>query len=87
MSEADYGRFNVTGEERDRYVFKVPGLRNVALTAPYFHDGSVDDLHEAVKVMMKYQLGRVPGDKDIDLIVLFLKTLTGEYKGKPLPDK
>lgn len=85
--EADYGRFNVTGEERDRYVFKVPGLRNVALTAPYFHDGSIDDLHEAVKVMMKYQLGQVPVDKDIDLIVLFLKTLTGEYKGKPLLDK
>ena len=65
----------------------MPGLRNIALTAPYFHDGSVDDLHEAVEVMMKYQLGQVPFDKDVDLIVLFLKTLTGEYKGKPLLDK
>ncbi len=84
VKKADYGHFNITNEERDRYVFKVPGLRNVALTAPYFHDGSADDLHSAVTVMMKYQLGIAPGDKDVELIVLFLNTLTGEYRGQPL---
>ncbi|MGH8347140.1 MAG: cytochrome-c peroxidase [Pseudomonas sp.] len=83
-TEADLGRFNVTGEEEDRNVFKVPSLRNVALTAPYFHDGSEQTLEGAVAVMFKYQLGRIPSEKDKDLLVKFLKTLTGEWEGKPL---
>lgn len=87
VKKADYGRFNATRDERDCYVFKVPSLRNVALTAPYLQDGSVDDLQEAVQVMMKYQLGQVPDDKDIELIVIFLNTLTGEYRGKSLQNK
>ncbi|MEO1444469.1 MAG: cytochrome-c peroxidase, partial [Chloroflexota bacterium] len=55
---ADLGRYNTTGREEDRHVFKVPGLRNVALTAPYFHDGTAENLHEAVRTMGYYQLGR-----------------------------
>ncbi|WP_416770398.1 cytochrome-c peroxidase [Pseudomonas sp. RHF3.3-3] len=80
---ADDGRFLVTGDEDDRHVFKVPSLRNVALTAPYFHDSSAKTLEEAVDVMFTYQLGRIPSAEDKRLIVLFLKTLTGEQGGKP----
>jgi cytochrome c peroxidase len=54
---SDMGRFNVTGREEDRYSFKVPTLRNIARTAPYFHDGSVGDLDQAVEAMARYQLG------------------------------
>lgn len=84
VTKADLGRFNVTGDERDRYVFKVPSLRNVVLTNPYFHDGSAATLEEAIKVMAKYQLGRQLPQTDIALIIKFLNTLTGEYEGKPL---
>jgi cytochrome c peroxidase len=77
----DYGRFNFTKRESDRYVFKVPSLRNVALTAPYFHDGSAATLEEAVAVMFKYQLGRTAPQQDTALIVKFLGTLTGELRG------
>lgn len=84
ITKADYGRFNVTGKEEDRYVFKVPSLRNVARTAPYFHDGSTERLETAVAVMGKYQLGQPLSPEDISQIVQFLKTLTGEYGGKPL---
>jgi cytochrome c peroxidase len=84
FTKADYGRFNVTGKEEDRYVFKVPSLRNVARTAPYFHDGSTERLETAVAVMGKYQLGQPLSSEDISQIVKFLKTLTGEYGGQPL---
>ncbi|WP_434561491.1 cytochrome B6 [Pseudomonas sp. Z5-35] len=83
-TRADEGRFNVTGDEADRQVFKVPSLRNVAVTAPYFHDGSAPTLERAVEVMFKYQLGREPLKNDTTLIVEFLRTLTGESEGKPL---
>ena len=84
ITAADEGRFNVTGDEGDRHVFKVPGLRNVALTAPYFHNGSTETLEAAIVIMGNYQLGRQLSSEDINLMVEFLKTLTGEYKGKPL---
>ncbi|MCF7532969.1 cytochrome-c peroxidase [Pseudomonas petrae] len=84
VTEADLGRYRVTGDEDDRYVFKVPSLRNVAVTAPYFHDASAATLADAVDVMFKYQLGRLPSEEDKRLIVLFLKTLTGQWQGKPL---
>lgn len=74
----DEGRFRVTREARDRHVFKVPSLRNVALTAPYFHDGSAATLDEAVDVMFRYQLGRSAPPEDRALIVRFLNSLTGE---------
>lgn len=82
--ESDLGRYLLTQDEEDRHVFKVPSLRNVAVTAPYFHDASAKTLQEAVDVMFKYQLGRTPSQEDKDLIVQFLKTLTGEWAGKPL---
>ena len=81
ITTADYGRFNVTGKEEDRFAFKVPTLRNVELTSPYFHDGSATSLDQAVKVMVKYQLGREIPQEDIDSIIEFLTTLTGEIKG------
>lgn len=84
MAEADLGRYNVTRVEADKHTFKVPTLRNVALTAPYFHDGSVATLPEAVDVMFRFQLGRPASAQDKELIVKFLYTLTGEYKGRSL---
>lgn len=72
------GRYNVTHDEEDKYYFKVPSLRNVALTAPYFHDGRAKTLLEAVKTMSFYQLSRHMSNDDLDAIVAFLKTLTGE---------
>jgi cytochrome c peroxidase len=83
-TKADWGRFNVTGDEADRYVFKVPSLRNVALTPPYFHDGSAKQLEDAVTTMSRYQLGHLLMTTERDAIVKFLKTLSGEYKGKVL---
>jgi cytochrome c peroxidase len=84
VSKADFGRFNVTGSEADKFVFKVPSLRNVALTPPYFHDGSAKQLEDAVTIMSVYQLGRPLTISERDAIVKFLKTLSGEYKGKTL---
>lgn len=84
MVLADLGRYNVTGKEADKHVFKVPSLRNVALTAPYFHDGSARTLGEALDVMFKYQLGRSAPRQDKEHIIKFLHTLTGEYRGKRL---
>ncbi len=84
-TKADLGRFNVTGKEQDRYVFRVPSLRLAALTAPYFHDGSVKSLPAAIKIMAKYQLGRIISEQDIMYIEAFIKTLPGKYKGKSLP--
>ncbi len=79
ITRADMGRFNVTGREEDRHMFRVPSLRNVALTAPYFHDGSRGSLEQAVQAMAEFQLGRTISDTDVALIVGFLNTLTGEY--------
>ncbi len=84
MTEADLGRFNVTGREEDRHMFKVASLRNVALTPPYFHDGTARRLPDAVRVMAKYNLGRTLSDEQAGQIVAFLGTLTGEYQGEPL---
>ncbi len=84
ITKSDLGRFNVTGEELDKYVFRVPILRNIALTAPYFHDGSANTLEKAVVIMSGYMLGRDMPPNDVKRIVQFLNTLTGEYKGSPL---
>jgi cytochrome c peroxidase len=77
VTEADKGRFGITGRPEDMHVFKVPSLRNVALTAPYFHDGSAATLEEAVDIMFKYQLGRAAPPEDRASIVGFLRTLSG----------
>ncbi|MDR2164084.1 MAG: cytochrome-c peroxidase [Zoogloeaceae bacterium] len=77
-TSADMGRFNVTGREEDRHVFKVPSLRNITLTAPYFHDASAVSLHEAVSSMGYYQLGVDLPQEDVQAIVIFLYALTGD---------
>ncbi len=75
--EVDKGRFNVTKDSADLYVFKVPTLRNVAMTAPFFHDGSVATLPEAVRVMGTVQVGADLSDDETKAIVAFLGSLTG----------
>ena len=74
----DKGRADVTKDPADLYVFRVASLRNVAMTPPYFHDGSVATLPEAVKVMARVQLGVTLSDADTRDIVAFLGSLTGE---------
>lgn len=78
LTPADLGLAEVTKKTKDFYVFRVPSLRNVAMTYPYYHDGSVKSLDEAVSLMGKYQLGVEIPDKDIKDIVEFLKTLTSK---------
>jgi cytochrome c peroxidase len=80
----DYGRYTRTGDEADREVFRVPSLRNVAITAPYFHDGRAPTLPLAVATMAQVQLGRRVADQDVQSIVAFLKTLTGRFQGREL---
>jgi len=65
-------------------VFRVPSLRLAPLTAPYFHDGSAATLRDAVRIMIKYQVGRTASEHDEQLIIEFLHSLVGEYKGKRL---
>ena len=84
--ETDLGRYLVTGRESDRHVFKVPSLRNVAMTAPYFHNASAKTLEEAVDVMFKYQLGRTAPADDKAVIVRFLHTLNGKVPRHALPE-
>ncbi len=72
------GRYEVTKNEADKYYFKVPSLRNIALTAPYLHDGRYDKLEEVVKFMARYQLGRTVSQDEVDKIVSFLNSLSGE---------
>lgn len=78
LSRADLGRYNVTHNEEERYEFRVPSLRNVALTAPYFHDASAETLDDAVATMARYQLGVSLKRDEIRHLVRFLNTLTGE---------
>jgi cytochrome c peroxidase len=97
LPKEDKGRFAVTKTASDEYVFKVPSLRNIELTPPYFHSGQVWELKQAVAIMGASQLGIDLSDKDIAAIVTFLKTLTGDQprvqypilpphtKGTPLP--
>jgi cytochrome c peroxidase len=75
--EIDVGRYAVTNKEQDRYVFKVPMLRNVEMTSPYFHDGSVSELADAVRIMAQLQLGVTLDDDSAASIVTFLQSLTG----------
>jgi cytochrome c peroxidase len=76
---ADMGRFAITGNEWDKRVFKVPSLRLAVLTPPYFHDGSVSTLREAIDIMTEFQLGRQVPEEHKDAIIEFLKTLPGEW--------
>lgn len=81
----DPGRYTVTGSEEDKYVFKVPSLRNVTRTAPYFHDGSAATLEEAIDIMFKYQLGRPGSAEDKALIAQFLATLDAQPQAGARP--
>jgi len=74
----DYGLYHITKKEEDRYYFKVPTLRNIEQTAPYFHNGLTSTLKDAVKKMSFYQIGYELTDKEITDITKFLKTLTGK---------
>lgn len=84
LTNEDNGRFKETQIERDRHRFKVPGLRNVEHTWPYYHDGTRETLEEAVRDMGIYQSGVELTSAEVDQITAFLKTLTGEYQGKLL---
>jgi cytochrome c peroxidase len=81
----DPGRIAITGKEEDRHVFRVPMLRNIAKTAPYFHDGAVADLTQAVRVMADVQLGRQLDPTQLAEIVAFLESLTGEVPAHYAP--
>ncbi len=86
----DFGAYQVSGEPDDQFVFRVSPLRNVALTAPYFHNGSILELDEAVRIMGKAQLGFTISEQDISDMVDFLNALTGEFpvvEAPKLPSK
>jgi cytochrome c peroxidase len=74
----DEGRYSITQNRADKYVFKVPSLRNVAMTPPYFHDGSVATLPEAIRVMARVQRGKTLSQQQVEAIAAFLESLTGE---------
>jgi cytochrome c peroxidase len=78
FKDRDKGRVRDTKSESDTYIFKVQQLRNVAVTPPYFHDGSVAELGDAVRIMGKLQLGRDLTDADVSDLIAFLQSLTGE---------
>lgn len=81
----DKGLAEVTGKKEDEHFWKVPTLRNIALTAPYFHNGKVKTLNKAVKLMAKLQLNKNLSDEDIADIVAFLDTLTGKFPKQSMP--
>ncbi len=87
-TKRDEGRFEVTKNEADKYFFKVPSLRNIEKTHPYFHDGSVKKLDEAVKIMAKTQLNYELNNEEVKNITAFLKALNGDipadYKTAPM---
>ena len=84
LTVEDNGRYKETKIERDRHRFKVPGLRNIEHTWPYYHDGTRETLEEAVMDMGRYQSGVELTSAEVNQITAFLKTLTGEYQGKLL---
>lgn len=86
LTEDDLGRFNITGDEQDRYVFRVPSLRTAASTAPYFHDGSVSDLSEAVVAMIEAYTDEEPNPEMVRRIELFIRSLEAappSFEAKP----
>lgn len=81
----DSGRYKVTGKKEDKHMWRVPTWRNIALTAPYFHNGSVQTLDEAVRVMARTQLNKTLKETEVADIVAFLNSLTGEFPEQSLP--
>ena len=86
-TKPDLGRFSMTKKDEDKYVFRVPSLRNVARTAPYFHDGSVESLDRAANVMAAVQLGKTLDENTVSLITSFLEALTGEVPAHYAPPR
>ena len=84
LTDGDNGRWAVTKNEADRHKFKTPTLRNVMLTTPYMHDGSITTIEDAIQVMHEFQIGKHISDAETAKIVAFLNTLTGEYNGQLL---
>ena len=83
-AKKDEGRFEITGRARDRHVFKVPSLRNVAVTAPFLHDGAIATLEEVVEIMVNLQTGREAATEEVRAIKRFLEALTGRHEGEIL---
>ena len=85
----DEGKLRITGDTKDKDVFKVPGLRNVEKTYPYFHDGSITSLDSTIKIMGKAELNKSFKESEVKSIVAFLKTLTGDIRAdaKKIPDE
>lgn len=83
LRRADLGRYNVTGNQDDRFVFKVPSLRMAASTGPYFHDGSANSLERAITTMARFQLGRDIPEKDVHLLAEFIESLQGSLPADP----
>ena len=81
----DLGRFEATKDASDKHFFKVPTLRNIALTAPYFHNGKVQTLEEAIKVMGTLQLNKDLSSEQVADIAAFLNGLTGEFPKIEMP--
>ncbi len=81
----DMGRYEATKNEADKHTWRVPTLRNSALTAPYFHNGAVKTLDEAVRVMAKVQMNKELSDQQVQDIVAFLNSLTGEFTEQTMP--
>lgn len=84
LTDGDNGRYAVTKNESDRHKFKTPTLRNVMITPPYMHDGSIASVEDAIQIMHTFQIGKNITDTETAQIVAFLHTLTGEYNGKQL---
>jgi cytochrome c peroxidase len=85
----DEGKMRITSDTKDKDVFKVPALRNVEMTYPYFHDGSIANLDSSVKIMGKVELNKNFTDTEIKNIVAFLNTLTGDIRkeAKKMPEE
>lgn len=84
LTDGDKGRFAVTNDDWDMHKFKTPTLRNIMITQPYLHDGSVESIEEAVQIMTKFQANNELTQEQTGKIIAFLNTLTGEYNGKLL---
>lgn len=84
LTDGDKGRFAFTNNEQDLHKFKTPTLRNVMITPPYMHDGSVASVEDAIRIMHQFQIGKNISDAETAKIVSFLNSLTGEYNGRLL---
>lgn len=87
LKKEDYGYYNVTGKEDDKFVFKVPSLRNISRTGPYLHDGSVKTLPEMIQIMAIYQVGQPLRNDEVNAIAQFLQTFSADPAAKLITNK